>query len=63
MSCEDQPLVSTKCCTQCRIAFDPEGKPIYAPLVLLGRYYCCYRCGASYGESPHPDLPVAEDKP
>lgn len=53
--CEDQALVPTKTCTIC-LDFDAEGRPIYAPLVKRGRYWCCSNCWASYGECPHPDL-------
>lgn len=55
MSCEDQALVATKRCTQCRIGFTKKGKPIYPLLEKRGRYWCCPECYASYGESPHPD--------
>lgn len=54
--CEDQALHPTKTCTMCRRDFDDAGKPIYAPLVKHGRFWCCEDCGSSYGERPHPDL-------
>ena len=54
--CEDQALCATTTCAKCRRDFDRAGKPIYAPLVKRGRYWCCEDCGASYGEHPHPDL-------
>lgn len=54
--CEDQALVQTKTCTQCRLGFTRQGKPIYAPLEKHGSYWCCSECGASYGENPHPAL-------
>jgi hypothetical protein len=54
--CEDQALWPTKTCTQCRRGFDTSAKPIYAPLVKRGRFWCCEDCGSSYGEHPHPEL-------
>ncbi len=56
--CEDQALSPTKHCVKfkCRRDFDSAGKPIYAPLVKRGRFWCCEDCGDSYGEHPHPDL-------
>lgn len=55
--CEDQALSPTKYCVMCRRDFDDaNGKPIYAPLVKRGRFWCCEDCGSSYGENPHPDL-------
>jgi hypothetical protein len=53
--CEDQALCPTDHCTICRPQFDPEGKPIYVPLTLRGRFWCCSKCGVSYGVAPHPN--------
>jgi hypothetical protein len=47
----DQACPPTKVCTHwiCE----------HAPLVKKGRYWCCPKCDASYGETaPHPDLGV-----
>lgn len=57
--CEDQGMGATKTCTRCRTGFTDAGEPIYAPLELRGRYWCCVECGNSYGENPHPDCPPA----
>jgi hypothetical protein len=42
MSCEDQALAPTEVC----IKWGCDK----APLVLLGRFWTCPRCGSSYGE-------------
>lgn len=60
MSCEDQAGRATKACLACRLDFDAGGRPIYAPLVKRGAFWCCSNCGASYGEAPHPDLAPVE---
>lgn len=36
-------------CTQCRIRFTEQGKPIYAKLEQRGEFMCCVECGSSYG--------------
>lgn len=54
--CEDQALCATKHCTMCRRGFDANDRPVYAPLVKRGKFWCCEDCGSSYGEHPHPDL-------
>jgi hypothetical protein len=56
MSCEDQACPATKTCTQCVTGFTRSGKSIYPGLVKRGQFWCCPKCGASYGEHPHPDL-------
>jgi len=44
------PLSEVRCC---RIGFD-GGKPIYSQLIQVTRnehaYWCCDKCGVSYGE-------------
>lgn len=63
MSCEDQALMTTKHCTQCRIGFDKDGKPEYPELKRSrAGFWCCPRCGGSYGSSPHPDLTKYNDE-
>jgi hypothetical protein len=36
-------------CLKCRIDFDDNGRPIYARLIERNGYFCCERCGGSYG--------------
>lgn len=31
-----------------------------APLELRRGFWCCPKCGSSYGKNPHPDLPAPE---
>lgn len=54
MSCEDQAFHETTVCEtwSCAKANDYV-KPT---LVKRGKYWCCPKCGASYGECPHPSL-------
>lgn len=53
--CEDQALVATKTCTTCIVDWTDD-RPVYAPLVKRGQFWCCSHCGSSYGAHPHPDL-------
>lgn len=63
MSCEDQALAPTKHCTQCRVGFDGDGKPIYPELKRRHTgFWCCPVCGGSYGSDPHPDLRKYNDE-
>lgn len=48
MSCDEQACAPTDHCT--------KWKCERAPLVKRGRYWCCPKCGDSYGENPHPKL-------
>lgn len=65
MTCEDQALCATKVCRRFECQAWADGKPVYPDLVRRGRFWCCPKCGASYGEAPHPDLrtsPVTKDE-
>lgn len=57
--CEDQGFSSTKVCTkfECQEWRRGETSPWHPPLVLKDGYWCCLKCGASYGVNPHPDCP------
>jgi hypothetical protein len=52
--CEDQGLCPTEHCVAagCVIGFDRDQKPIRSKLVLRGQFWCCEKCGASYGVDP-----------
>lgn len=51
--CEDQALVATKVCTNFRCQTWVDRDQVKPTLVKLGKYWCCPKCGGSYGEHPH----------
>lgn len=59
--CEDQAFAATKVCLQWKCQEWRAGAPTpwKPPLVLRGKFWCCPKCGGSYGANPHPDCPPA----
>jgi hypothetical protein len=48
--CEDQALVATDVCTKFACQEWRGSKQWKPPLELRGKFWCCTKCGASYGE-------------
>lgn len=48
--CEDQGTAPTDVCILFKCQEWRAGVPWYPPLELRGKFWCCPKCGASYGE-------------
>jgi hypothetical protein len=64
---DDQPVTPMpERCVNCRTGFDSAGKPIYARLIEKDGYFCCERCGGSYGaicsDCPPHEYPTAKTR-
>ena len=52
--CEDQGLCPTTVCTKFECSeWDGDTKITKPTLVRRGKYWCCPKCGSSYGEHAH----------
>lgn len=62
--CEDQALAPTAVCLnwQCEEWFNWMDGPIRPPLVLRGKFWCCPKCGASYGEHAKEGLETTQQQ-
>lgn len=51
--CEDQGMSATKFCAQFQCIHWEYDLPIYPRLIKRGKFWCCPKCGASYGADAH----------
>lgn len=59
LDCEDQCMAATTVCIKFECQDWSKGVRLQPRLKLKGNFYCCPKCGASYGTNPHPTLPPA----
>ena len=60
--CEDQGLAPTDVCTRFECQEWRGSTQWKPPLVLRGKYWCCPKCNASYGEHARGALEKGEGK-
>jgi hypothetical protein len=53
---DDAPLIPTKTCVRFECQTWDGALPVQPHLVRRGEFWCCPRCGGSYGTNPHPEL-------
>jgi hypothetical protein len=54
--CEDQACKPTDVCLKYQCSSWDIDKKVGPSLVKRGKFWCCSKCGDSYGSKPHPHM-------